>query len=146
MTGQPRLQYCTSVYKLAGAGVCGNLLRWLKAYLSDRKIKVCFDDSTSEYFNIKTSIPQGSVLSPFLFNSLLSDLPNTNTVKGLSFVDDITYYVSSSDVVKARETMGKRLTLSLKVVQRMGLRTEPNKICSNLLLPSQISLLSCLIY
>lgn len=44
------------------------LKRWFCAYLKGRQSKVHFRNSTSDYRNVRTGVPQGAVTSPVLFN------------------------------------------------------------------------------
>ena len=95
--------------KLAGMGLEGNILRWLHNYLSDRKFSVSIRNKSSEQRQILSSVPQGSALSPTLFNILLSDLPQSRNVKSLVYADDITLYVTATDLNEARSDMQEAL-------------------------------------
>jgi len=55
-------------------GVNGNMLAWLKDYLSDRKGYTIVQGVESEPIHLENGTPQGSVLSPFLFNVLIDKL------------------------------------------------------------------------
>ena len=91
--------------KLAGMGVEGNIFRWLHNYLSNRKFSVRIKNQSSDQCPLYSSVPQGSVLSPTLFNILLSDLPQWRDVKTLVYADDITLYVTATDISEARSAM-----------------------------------------
>ena len=82
------------LYKLSQAGVEGRMLGWLQDYLSNRKFKVIFEGEYSSVKNITSGVPQGGILSPLLFNILLSDLPNTPNVSMSVYADDIAVYSS----------------------------------------------------
>ena len=58
-------------------GVNGNMLAWLKDYLSDRKGYTIVQGVESDPIHLENGTPQGSVLSPFLFNVLIDKLLQT---------------------------------------------------------------------
>jgi hypothetical protein len=81
------------VYKAAKLGVTGNTLALIEEFLSERTMQVRIGSHTSEARVVENSVPQGSVLSPILFNIMLSDFPSQPaTVKTRLFADDITIY------------------------------------------------------
>ncbi len=49
-------------------GIKGNVLKFLKSYLTERKQKVVIGDSESTSRDLNYGVPQGSVLGPILFN------------------------------------------------------------------------------
>ena len=55
------------LYKLAKAGICGALSRWLHGYLSSRVSRVRVNGILSPSLPLLAGVPQGSVLSPLLF-------------------------------------------------------------------------------
>lgn len=50
--------------KLSGYGICGKLLNWLKAFLTDRKQRVILGESVSKWGKVCSGVIQGSVLGP----------------------------------------------------------------------------------
>ena len=59
MTSSIRLSACF--------GFQGTVLKWLKSYLSSRKLFVKVGNSHSSQFALKCGVPQGSVLGPLLY-------------------------------------------------------------------------------
>ena len=55
------------IYKLRQSGVGGPFLGILIEFLADRAQIVAVDDHISEWWNIKSGVPQLSVLGPLLF-------------------------------------------------------------------------------
>jgi hypothetical protein len=69
------------LYKLSRCGVQGRMLRWLRDYLTGRSFKVFFEGEYSVLHGIKAGVPQGAILSPTLFNVVMSDIPSVPGVR-----------------------------------------------------------------
>ena len=74
--------------KLSGLGVHGKILTWIRSFLSGRTQRVIVDGEESEWKDVVSGIPQGSVLGPMLFVCFVNDLPNVVTSSVLLFADD----------------------------------------------------------
>ena len=80
---------------LGRAGVKGKLLSWLHNFLTDRKGFLRFQGGLSQVHDFENRTPQGSTLSPTLFNYLvdqLHDLQLPRGVKLLGYADDFVLY------------------------------------------------------
>ena len=62
------------IAKLAAYGLSEEALMYILSYLSNRKQCVRINDTYSEFENIITGVPQGSILGPVLFNLSINDL------------------------------------------------------------------------
>ena len=60
--------------KLSHYGIRGTALKLLESYLSDRHQYVQYNNSKSQFKPLKHSVPQGSILSPLLFDIYINDI------------------------------------------------------------------------
>ena len=78
--------------KLEAYGVQGNLLNWIKAFLTNRSQEVTVNGSKSLPSAVISGIPQGTVLGPVLFVVYINDLLDNVSSGGLMFADDTKIY------------------------------------------------------
>ena len=71
---------------LATKGVCGKLLQWLQDFLTDRSARVRFQGRLSTSYSHALGTPQGSCLSPFLFNILMEGLVSAEYGSGVQLL------------------------------------------------------------
>ena len=75
--------------KLHALGITGDLLRWIASFLINRKQVVKVDGKISEQALVKSGVPQGSVLGPLIFLTLISDIDrDLEFTRVSSFADD----------------------------------------------------------
>ena len=90
-----RVWHIGLLYKLEKAGLSGNLLIWIEHYLQEREQRVCIDGTFSEWGNIRSGIPQGSILGPLFFLIFINDI--TEVIRHTNirlFADDICIYIT----------------------------------------------------
>lgn len=116
------------VYKIDKYGIKGNILGWIKDFLSERTQCVVLNNSISSQGKVTSGIPQGSVLGPILFVLYINDLPEV--VDKLSFVflfaDDTKIFrkiSSAADVEVLQSDINKLVEWSDKWL----LRFHPDK-------------------
>ena len=92
------------IRKLAAYGVTGKILWWIETFLTDRKQRVCVEGSLSNWEDVLSGIPQGSVLGPTLFVVFINDMPDVITSLSKMFEDD-------AKVIRQIETSADTATL-----------------------------------
>ena len=61
--------------KLNSIGIKADLLKWIKSFLCGRTQCVNVEGTTSEWKEVISEIPQGSVLGPIIFAVFINDMP-----------------------------------------------------------------------
>lgn len=64
------------IYILASFGIEGNALAWIGSFLQGRRQKVTVNGAHSDWLDVLSGVPQGSVLGPTLFAMFVSDIPD----------------------------------------------------------------------
>jgi hypothetical protein len=105
--------------KIKSYGIVGPTLNWIKDFLKNRTQKVMVNGAGSEWENVTSGIPQGSVLGPILFVIYINDLPDTVESDSYLFADDTKIFriikgeddkeILQDDFTKLEEWSGKWL-------------------------------------
>ena len=72
--------------------ICGKVLEWIKAFLSNRRQIVHVNGMKSDPANVLSGMPQGSVLGPMLFVIYINDLTEVVKCGTYLFADDTKIY------------------------------------------------------
>jgi ribonuclease HI len=94
------------LYKMARLGISGSILGWTKNFLTGRSMRVRIGNHLSPAKRVENGVPQGAVISPILFNIMMSDFPNHWTrTRTLLFADDILIYTRTKLPIGAETTL-----------------------------------------
>ena len=76
------------LHKIDHYGISGNLLRWTDGFLSNRRQCVVLSGNTSNWQDVKSGVPQWSILGHLLFLIYVNNLPQSTSSQVFLFADD----------------------------------------------------------
>lgn len=82
------------VYKMHHYGFPVYLTKIIQSFLDERSFQVIVRDQLTETYGIPFGVPQGSTLSPVLYNIFTSDVPKLDGVSYYFFADDTGFSVT----------------------------------------------------
>ena len=96
--------------KLKAYGVQEPALQLIRSYLHDRKQRVICNDSSSNLLLLGCGVPQGSLLSPLLFNTFMNDITKPVTVLTFRlYADDTAQYTVDNSSFLLQYTLNKEM-------------------------------------
>ena len=102
------------VTELARIGVGKDSINWFTSYLSDRTQRFIQSPDLAPWKNVLQGVPQGSCLSPLLFNIYVRELPQCTDAHFVQFADDCTPSIADSDP----QNLADRLTESFREIKK----------------------------
>jgi len=96
--------------KLSSYGIGDKLLLWFKSFLQGHSQRVVLNETESQWSNITSGVPQGSVLGPLLFVLYINDIAEFIQCQLRVFADDTKIYSiirSICDVINLQRDLDK---------------------------------------
>ena len=93
------------IFKFKRCGIDGVFLKLLENYLSNRKQRVVLNGQESEWVDIHSGVPQGSVLGPLLFLIYINDLSDNISSNVKLFADDVSLFTRVRDINTTHEQL-----------------------------------------
>ena len=126
----------TLLEKLSRTSLPLSLTRWLSGYLTGRQARTLFRGETSPARIVRTGVPQGSIISPTLFNSYVGSLPSPpEGVNVVSYADDVTPWDSGPKINIITAKLQPYLDSLTSYFQSLKLALSPGKCAVTLLTP-----------
>ena len=92
--------------KMKGIGIHGNMLNWVTNFIMKRTFQVRVNGCLSDIHKTERGLPQGSVLSPTLFNIYINDVVQTVKHSAIAlFADDIAIWNRNKDPKQLQNEM-----------------------------------------
>lgn len=115
------------IHKLMANSYPSQITKLIKSFLSSRKAFVTVQGCASETFDVPAGVPQGSLLSPHLFNLFINDIPTDDKSDIAIYADDTALFVDVQ--LRNAKRMAKLLSEATKKVFHFFLdwKISPNK-------------------
>lgn len=110
------------------------IIAWVAAFLEDRQFFCYQHGYASSTYKQTRGVPQGSVLSPVLFNVLLSAIPVHPDVQTYVYADDIAFFSSSQDIHSLFLSLQSYLNVLERWLDSLNFSLNVNK-CAILVFP-----------
>ena len=117
------------VAKLHAYGFSLDACTLIKNYLTNRNQRVTINNKTSEWQNIKSGVPQGSIAGPVLFNVFINDLVVMlqDHCSVFNYADDNTLSFNHADRNVVKNTLERSASLALEWFEQNSMKANPTK-------------------
>jgi ribonuclease P/MRP protein subunit RPP40 len=112
--------------KLVTCGIKGKMLDWIYDFLNNRKMRVRIRGAFSDWAEVVSGVPQGSVLGPLLFLCFVNDLPDWVVSSIRMFADDTKIW-TKIETAEDSQTLQRDLDKLAEWSERWLLRFNPDK-------------------
>ena len=80
------------LYKLRNIDINGNILSWLKSFLTGRKQRVRINNELSDWCDVTSGVPQGTIIGPVAFLIYINDISKNVKSNCKLYADDCVLY------------------------------------------------------
>ncbi|KAL4143386.1 hypothetical protein QTP88_005723 [Uroleucon formosanum] len=115
------------LYKLKCLNTPTVIFNIIKSFLHSRSFTVQIDGTNSDVKQIFAGVPQGSKISPILFNLYISDFPTTTNTEIALYADDSVIYSSSDKIENVIVNIQSHLVVIQIWAQKWKIVLNPTK-------------------
>ena len=115
------------LFKLENIGIKGDLLMWIKDYLTDRMQRVVLKGGMSGWKKILAGVPQGSILGPLLFIVYIDDIVPKLESKTRLFADDLSLSATERNAARCAEALQPQLDVLINWTKTWKIKLNPTK-------------------
>ena len=115
------------LHKMMSMNIPLQLIKITESFLSDRTFSVKIENQNSAVRKANAGVPQGSCLSPTLFNIYTNDLPTNSNSRVSLFADDTMFYCSNHNARFASLQLQKQVNLASDWFKKWRLRINESK-------------------
>lgn len=114
-------------YKLEAINTPMYIQKLVISYIKDRTVQVTHKSKVSTKVTTAAGLPQGSVISPTLFNIFINDIPKNDQTQLALFADDTAVMASSTKEGKCREYAQRHLEEITEYFKKWKLQINAEK-------------------
>ncbi|KAF2360279.1 Reverse transcriptase domain [Trinorchestia longiramus] len=122
------------IFQISSLPLNHHIVRWLVCYLKGRSAKCSYHHHLSSSRPVLADVPQGSVISPALFNLFVSDYPPTAPLI-TSYADDLTAIATTTKIPDASTILSAHSADVITWAQQKGLTVSIAKSQSSVFTP-----------
>lgn len=104
-----------------------NIIKIFESFLANRTFFVKINEHHSTTHNILAGVPQGSSLSPVLYNLFTSDFPKSNIAELALFADDTAIFYADVDPNIITNALENYIKIILEYFKRWKIKTNYSK-------------------
>ena len=115
--------------KIDKVGIKGAMANYINDFMSDRSFRLKCDNTISDNYTLDNGTPQGSIISPTLFNIMVNDLFDDvpKEVNTSQFADDGALWLTHHSLDEATKTMQLALNKVSQWTQDWGFQLSTSK-------------------
>ncbi len=114
------------IFKLKSNGIGGSLLKLFENYLTNRKQRVVLNGIESNWEDVYSGVPQGSVLGPLLFLIYINDLTDGIHSNMKLFTDDSSLFARVVDIQATHDQIVSDLNTITEWANQWRMKFNPD--------------------
>ena len=104
-----------------------SIVRLIQSYLQNRQFVVSVGSAISSARPLRAGLPQGSVVSPVLYNLYTADFPKSENTQLYAYADDLAIIATCKSEIQAHRNTQRALNKANKYFQKWKLKPHPAK-------------------